>query len=79
VKGALVITSVVYWLVAIILSYLAVFAPCGITPGSWCETEGPNLLGVMLGFLGPVGVLAFAAVIYAASVLVLRLKGKTAK
>jgi hypothetical protein len=33
----------------------------------------------MLGFLGPVGVLAFAAVIYAASVLVLRLKGKTAK
>ena len=59
-----IVLSAIFWMVALVLAYIAVFAPCGLVPGSWCETEGPNLFGAILGFLGPIGVLICAAVIY---------------
>ena len=64
----IVVLSCVYWAIAVILSYLAVFAPCGLVPGAWCEEEGPNWFGAVLGAFGPVGVLLLAAVIYAAAI-----------
>ena len=60
----LVVLSGIYWVIALGLAYIAVLAPCGLVPGSWCETEGPNWFGAILGFLGPIGVLVCAAVIY---------------
>ena len=67
-RARLILVSLVYWAVAITLSYVAVFAPCGLVPGAWCEEEGPNWFGAILGFLGPIGVLICAAVIYALAV-----------
>ena len=63
--ATIVLLSGLYWLIAIALAYLAIFAPCGLAPGAWCEEEGPNWFGAILGFLGPTGVLVCAAVIYA--------------
>jgi hypothetical protein len=64
VIARLIVLSGMYWTVALLLAYIAVFAPCGLVPGAWCETEGPNWFGAVLGFLGPIGVLIVAAMIY---------------
>ena len=75
-QAALILLSAVYWAAILMLSYLAVFAPCGIMPGAWCEEEGPNWLGAILSFLGPIGLLVCAAAIYMIAMwrLVLRRK-----
>jgi hypothetical protein len=64
VIAKLIFLSLVYWVFALFIAYVAVFAPCGIVPGAWCEEQGPDWFGAVLGFLGPIGVLICAAVIY---------------
>jgi hypothetical protein len=59
-----IVFSCLYWALALILSGLAVVAPCGLAPGEWCELEGPSGFGSVLAALGPAGVLLAAGVIY---------------
>jgi len=66
-NGAAVALSCLYWAFALVLSGLALLAPCGFAPGEWCEDEGSNGFGATLAFLGPGGVLLVAVVIYAAT------------
>ena len=62
--GVIVALSCVYWAIALILLWLAAFAPCGLAPGAWCEMDGPNWFGAILGFLAPLGVFIVALTIY---------------
>jgi hypothetical protein len=57
--------SGLYWTTALVLTLLAIGAPCGFAPGAWCEEEGPNLLGAVLGALGPAWVLLISTALYA--------------
>jgi hypothetical protein len=56
--------SCLYFLVALAVAFIALFAPCGLAPGAWCDLEGPNWFGSLLGFLGPIGVIAVFIVVY---------------
>jgi len=60
--------SAAYWVVALMLAFLALGAPCGFAPGTECDADGPNLLGFVLGAVGPIGVLLIAAIIYVAAI-----------
>jgi len=61
---AFLLSSALSWALVLILAVFAIGAPCGLAPGEWCDTEGPNWFGAVLGMLGPFGVLALASVIY---------------
>lgn len=62
--------SFLYFAVAAVLAFMSLFAPCGLAPGAWCELEGPNWFGWLLGFLGPLGVLAVFVAFYFAIIAV---------
>lgn len=69
--------SLLYWVAALALAFLAIGAPCGFAPESECELHGPTTFGAVLGVLGPFGVIAIAAFVYAVfyGVLNRRLRG----
>ncbi len=73
----LITFSLIYWAFAAFVIALASIAPCGLAPGAWCEQEGPGWFGATLGFLGPLGVLMLALVIYAGVLMLNTRKRKT--